>query len=30
MKGEFTIPPFISKDGQDLLRKILNTDPTTR
>ena len=30
MKGDFIIPPFISKEGKDFLRKILVTDPTKR
>jgi 5'-AMP-activated protein kinase catalytic alpha subunit len=29
-KGEFLIPPFISPEGRDLMRKILNTDPNKR
>ena len=29
-KGDFIIPPFISKEGKDFLRKILVTDPTKR
>ncbi len=29
-KGDFIIPPFISKEGKDFLRKILVTDPARR
>jgi len=28
--GKFTIPTWVSDQGKDLLRKILNTDPNTR
>jgi 5'-AMP-activated protein kinase catalytic alpha subunit len=27
LSGEFKIPNFVSKDAQDLMKKILNTDP---
>jgi 5'-AMP-activated protein kinase catalytic alpha subunit len=30
LKGDFTIPKFVSPDGKDLIKKILNTDPDTR
>jgi 5'-AMP-activated protein kinase, catalytic alpha subunit len=30
MAGEFTIPKFVSNDARDLMKKILNTDPSKR
>lgn len=30
LSGEFHTPKFISGDGKDMIRKILNTDPETR
>ena len=30
LKGEFTIPKFVTDEGRDLLKKILNTDPDER
>lgn len=28
--GEYTVPEFLSPDAQDIIKKILNTDPETR
>ena len=30
MTGEYTIPKFISNDGRDLIKNILNIDPNKR
>ena len=30
MAGDFSIPRFVSHDARDLLKKILNTDPSKR
>ena len=30
LKGDFSIPSFVSKTGRDLIKKILNTDPDSR
>lgn len=30
LSGEFTIPKFVSPEGKDMIKKILNTDPEER
>ena len=30
LSGDFSIPKHVSQDARDLLRKVLNTDPTKR
>lgn len=30
LSGEFTIPKFVSSDGKDLIKSILNTEPDER
>jgi 5'-AMP-activated protein kinase, catalytic alpha subunit len=30
LSGEFKMPSFVSDNGQDLLKRILNTDPEKR
>ena len=30
LSGEFTIPKFVSQEGKELIKKVLNTDPDTR
>ena len=30
MAGDYTIPNFVSLDGRDLIKKILNTNPKER
>ncbi len=30
MAGDYTIPSFVSPDGRDLIRRVLNTNPKDR
>ena len=30
LAGDYTIPKFVSPDARDLIKNILNTDPTKR
>ena len=30
LRGDFTIPKFVSQMGRDLMKKVLNTDPNSR
>ncbi len=30
LKGDFTLPQFVSTEAADILAKVLNTDPDTR
>lgn len=30
LNGDYTIPKFVSNEGRDLIKSILNTDPTKR
>jgi len=30
LSGDYTIPSFVSEEGRDLIKNVLNTDPTKR